>query len=68
MTEKRIVVKKEECKAVLFVDTYKNMILFDLLKLGGAFQHSNPALQGLVHPGHVDFGFCSVHKNCNNIS
>lgn len=63
MTEKRTIVKKAGCKAVLFVDIYKNMILSDLLKVGGVFQHSNSALQGLVHPGHVDFGFCSVHKN-----
>lgn len=68
MTEKRRIVKKAGCKAVFFVDTYKNTILSDLLKLGGEFQHSQPALQGLVHPGHVDFEFCSVHKNHNNIS
>lgn len=68
MTDKRTIAKKAGCEAVFFVDTYRNMILSDFLKLGGAFQHSIPALQGLVHPGHVDFGFCSVHKNCNNLS
>lgn len=68
MIEKRMIVKKAGCRAVLFVDTYKSMILSDLLKLESVFQHSNPAFQGLVHPGHVDFGFCSIHKNCNNIS
>lgn len=43
MIEERMIVKNSRAKAILFVDTYKNTVLSDLLKLGSPFQHSNPA-------------------------
>lgn len=60
MIEKRLNVKNSRANAVLFVDTYNNTALPDLLNLGSPFQRSNPVFQGFVHPGQEDLKFYSI--------
>lgn len=63
MIDKRMIVKNSRAKAILFVDTFKNPVLSDLLILGNPLQHPNPAFQVFVHPGQ-EIRFCGIHKNC----
>jgi len=62
-----MIVKNSKAKATLFVDTHKNTVLSDLLRLGSPFQRSFSVFQVFVHPGREDLTFCSIHENCNNI-